>query len=188
AWLFRHNEATTFQTAALCLAVAIAIVPLLGISLWTATLLLHGQYQRVQRQDILNAGLRVGLIGSLALTRINAILAACVGVVTNFVQAFFLRGWARSVADPAAPPREDDRKELLHLSAKALPNTLFFCFQGQVTILILTLMGSPTGIADITALGRLALLFSIFAVMFGNVLAPRFARCQDSRRLVKLYL
>jgi hypothetical protein len=188
AWLLRRNEASAFQTTSLCIAVAIAVIPLLGISLWTATLLLHGQYQRIQKQDLGNAGFRLALIGSLALSRINAVLAACVAVVTNFTQAFFLKRWARIVADPAATPRPDDRKELLRLSVKALPNTVFFCFQGQVTILILTLLGSPTGIADITALGRLALLFGVFTVMFANVLAPRFARCQDSRRLVKLYL
>jgi hypothetical protein len=68
-----------------------------------------------------------------------------------------------------------------------LPNTLFFCFQGQVTLLILTFVGNPTGIADITAIGRLAAMLAVFSVVFANVLAPRFARCQDANRLPSMY-
>jgi hypothetical protein len=188
AWLLRSNSASIPQTIMLCVVVLVAVVPLLGVSIWTAALLLHAQYKRVQKQDLSTASVRFGLVGILAQTRINAILAASVGVVINFIQALFLRRWARSIADPNAETRADDRKELVRLSRRSLPNTMFFCFQGQITILILTLFGSTSGIADITALGRLALLFSVFGVMFGNVLVPRFTRCQDRERLVHLYL
>lgn len=187
AWLLQRNHASALQTVALCVVVIAAAIPLLGISVWTAVLLLHGDYKRVQKQDLCIAGLRVGLVGALALSRISAVLAAAVGLVNNVIQATFVRRWARTIADPQASKNLNDRRELLRLSRKSLPNTIFFCFQGQITIFILTLLGSPTGIADITALGRLALLFSVFAVMFGNVLVPRFARCQNRNRLGKLY-
>jgi hypothetical protein len=118
----------------------------------------------------------------------TAILAASVGVVSNCVQAFFLKHWARNRADLTAPPNADDRHELRRLSIHCLPNTLFFCFQGQVTLLILTLFGNRIQIAEISAIGRIATLFAIFSVVFTNVLAPHFARCQDSARLLKLYL
>ncbi len=187
AWLLLRNHASVWETVALCLVIIAAVIPLLGISVWTATLLLHGDYKRVQRQDLNTAGIRLGLMSMLAVSRINAVLAASVAVVTNLIQAFFLRRWTQRIADPEASTRPDDRKHILALSAKSLPNTLFFCFQGQVTIFILTLLGSPTGIADVTALGRLAVLFTVFGVMFGNMLVPRFTRCQDRHRLTKLY-
>jgi len=188
AWLLRSNSASVSQTIMLCVVVLVAVVPLLGVSIWTAALLLHAQYKRVQKQDLSTAGIRFGLVGILALTRITAVLAASVGVVINFIQAFFLRRWARTIADPNAETRAEDRKELVRLSQRSLPNTIFFCFQGQITIFILTLFGSTSGIADITALGRLAVLFSVFGVMFGNVLVPRFTRCQEREKLVRLYL
>jgi O-antigen/teichoic acid export membrane protein len=188
AWLLRSNNASVMQTIGLCLLVIAAVIPLLGISVWTASLLMHSKYRRVQKLDVSNAGLRLSLVGALAASHINAMLAASVGVITSFIQAFFLRRWTRAIADPAANARPDDRKELLRLSAKTLPNTVFFCFQGQVTLFILTWFGGPTGIADITALGRLALLFVVFSVMFGNVLGPRFARCQNPLEMRRLYL
>jgi hypothetical protein len=69
-----------------------------------------------------------------------------------------------------------------------MPNLVFFCFQGQIALFILALLGTPTGVADITALGRIAVLFTVFSITFTNVLIPRFTRCQDPARLPTLYL
>ena len=118
----------------------------------------------------------------------TAALAAAVGAIANWVQLAWLRRWSRDHADASAPANAEDRRELVRLSVRQFPNTLFFCFQGQVTLLILTLVGNPTGIADVTALGRLAMLLTAFSAAFTNVLVPRFARCQDARRLPRLYV
>lgn len=187
-WMLWRNGATPLYAAALCAVVGAAVIPLLSASVWGVSPGLHGEYRRLQKLDLSNAALRLLLIGALALIRLSAWLAALVGVVTNWIQSLVLRRWAHEKADIMAPPNADDRRELTRLSVKSLPNTIFFCFQGQVTLLILTLFGSPTGIADVTALGRIAVLFSVFSVAFANVLAPRFARCQDPARLPRLYL
>jgi O-antigen/teichoic acid export membrane protein len=188
AWMLWRNGATILVVIGLCLVTAASVIPLLGVTAWATSAQLHGEYRRIQKLDFGNALLRLALITSLALVWINALLATLVGVVSNWVQMVFLRRWALTKIVPGAPPNADDRKELLRLSRKSLPNAIFFCFQGQVTLLILTLVGSTTGIADVTALGRVAVLFAIFSVTFANVLAPRFVRCQESARLPRLYV
>ena len=187
-WLLSRNGASVSQIVELSFIVVAAVIPLLGVSIWTVTLLLHDEYQKIQRLDLGNALLRFGLILGLALSRMNAALAALVGALVNSTQALFLRRWARRHVDVTAPPNQQDHHELVRLSLKSLPNTIFFCFQAQVTLLIFTWIGNSTGIADISALGRLALLFTVFSVMFGNLLGPRFARCQDPVRLRRLYV
>jgi O-antigen/teichoic acid export membrane protein len=182
-----RNGAGASVTFGLCAIVAAGVVPLLASSVWVLSPVLHGEYRRIQKLDLGNAGLRLALIASLSLVWINAVLTAVVGVVSNWVQVFFLRRWAREHAEVSAPPSEENRRELVRLSKKLFPNTLFFCFQGQVTLFILTLLGNPTGIADITALGRLAMILGVFTVTFANVVGPRFARCQDAHRLPRLY-
>jgi O-antigen/teichoic acid export membrane protein len=188
AWMLWRNGASAPVIIGLCAVIVLAVIPLLGVTAWATSAQLHGEYRRIQKLDFGNAAMRCALIGLLALTKINAILATLVGAVGNWVQAVFLRRWAHEKVHVAAPPNAEDRRELLRLSKKCLPNTIFFCFQGQVTLLILTSVGNQTGIADITALGRIAMLFTVFSTMFANVLAPRFARCQEPARLPRLYL
>jgi O-antigen/teichoic acid export membrane protein len=188
AWMLWRNGASTVTLILLTAAIAAAVIPLLSSGVWNASLQLHGEYRRIQKLDFANAALRLVMLGGLALTKMNALLAVVVGAIGNWFQVFWQRRWVREKSDSAAPLNSDDRREMLRLSRKWMPNVIFYCLQGQITLLILTLFGNTTGVADITALGRIAMLFAVFSVTFGNVLAPRFARCQDPKRLPRLYL
>lgn len=187
-WMLWKNGASAWAIAALCGIIIAATIPLLASSIYGVVAQFHGEYRRIQKLDFGNAILRCALIGGLALTRLSAVTAALVGVAANWIQLKFLRPWAAMHADPSAPPNAEDRSELIRLSWKSMPNAVFFCFQGQVTLLILTWIGNPTAVADVTALGRLSALLTVFSAAFCMVLAPRFARCQDATRLPRLYL
>ncbi len=188
AWMLAANGASWSAVAVLCGVLAASVLPLLKSSVHLVVPQLHGEYRRIQKLDLGNAALRLAMMAALAVSRMNAALAAAVGAAVNWVQLAWLERWSREHADPAAPVNAEDRRELVRLSWRSFPNTMFFCFQGQVTLLILTLVGNPTGIADVTALGRLAVLLTAFSAAFTNVLAPRFARCQDAERLPRLYV
>jgi O-antigen/teichoic acid export membrane protein len=186
--MLRSNGADWPATGMLCAVILAGSVPVLKSSVLRTATELHGEYRRIQKLEFGNAVLRVVAIGILALTRINALLATSVAVVTNWITLLFLGRWAGQHADLDASMNADDRREIWRLSLRLLPNTLFFCFQGQITLLILTVVGNPNGIADVTALGRLSALLMVFSVTFGSVLVPRFARCQDPDRLPRLYV
>ncbi len=187
-WMLWRNGASPLLLAGLCLCLAIGVIPLLGVSVWNVCLQMHSQYRRMQQLDLGNALLRAGLIALMSVTRMNALLAATVGVVGSWVQMIYARRWARGLANPTAPVNAEDRRELIRLSLKSLPNAVFFCLQGQITLLILTLVDNPTGISDITAIGRIAALFAVFSAIFISVIGPRFAQCREPARLPRLYL
>lgn len=187
AWLLWKNGADGWMIAALCGVMAVGAAPVVSSSIFIMVPQLHGEFRRIQGLHLGSAALRFLLIGGLAFTWLNAVLATVVGALGNWSQVVFLRRWAWQRADSSAPLDTSDRREMFRLSIKSLPNTLFFCFQGQVTLLILTFLGSPAAIADITALGRFAALLAVFSAVFANVLLPRFSRCQDSKRLPGLY-
>ena len=187
AWMFLRNGASIPVTIALCILVGLAVIPLLGISAWGASAQFHGEYRRIQKLDFANAIVRLCLIGVFCFLWLNALLAFAAGLITNWIQMLFLRRWSRDKIDPTSGMNPDYRRELIRLSIKSLPNTIFFCLQGQITLLILTFTGNATGVADITALGRIAILFTVFSVTFSNILGPRFARCQDPKRIPRLY-
>lgn len=187
-WMLWRCGATGWQVIGFSCAIVAAVIPLLGASVWGISPQLHGEYRRMQRLDLGNGALRALLIGALALSKITALLAVLVGVLGNWLQAFFFRRWAHEHVEADAQANDGDRRELIGFSLQWLPNIIFFCFQGQLTLLILSCFGSSTDIADLTALGRLAMLFTVFSTTFNSVLAPRFARCQDGAKLKKLYL
>ena len=187
-WMLWRNGADPWQIAGFVLALIAGVVPLLSSSVHAVSPQLHGEYRRIQSLDLGTSALRVLLVGALAVSKINALLAVTVGVLGNWLQAIFFRRWAYQHADPQAGINTDQRRELIGFSLQWLPNIIFFCFQGQVTLLILSLFGSSTNIADLTALSRLAMLFTVFSAITTTLFAPRFARCQDRAMLQSLYL
>jgi len=187
AWLLLKNGAGIPTAAGLCVVIALSVLPALAVSAWLVAAQFHAEYRLIQQIDLKAAVLRLSLTGFLALTRIDALLAAAAAAVGNWYHALRYRRWVRGIhPEGRADPR--DKAEILRLVSKALPNTIFFCLQGQITIFILTIAGHPSDVADLTALGRISALLSTFTAMFVNVLGPRFSACQDARRLPRLFL
>lgn len=67
------------------------------------------------------------------------------------------------------------------------PNAVFFCLQGQITIFLITFFGHRVGVAEVGALGRLAVIFSILGNLVTNIFAPAFSRCRTRSQLGWLY-
>jgi O-antigen/teichoic acid export membrane protein len=187
AWMLFRNGAGGTLTALLCATIVAGTLPQLSKSVLIVALGLHGRYRKIQRANLGNAALRAGGSALLGLSYMNAWLACALAAVSEWITLFRVRQFSGEVADFQTSSHDGDRREILRLSTRVLPNTLFFCFQGQVTLLILSWFGNAGGIADVTALGRLSALLMVFSASVNQVLVPRFARCQDARRLPKLY-
>jgi O-antigen/teichoic acid export membrane protein len=81
------------------------------------------------------------------------------------------------------------RKEILFIVKRALPGAVYYCLSGQITIWLISVFGNYTAIAQMGALGRLAMALSVFSVLFSTLVSPRFARLPPNReRLLKLFL
>jgi O-antigen/teichoic acid export membrane protein len=188
AWMLRDNGADWPNTVLLCVVIMAGALPELKSNILQFVPGLYGEYGRLQKLNLGNAALRVAGVGLLALSHMNAWLVTSVGAALNWRTMYRLRRWAPEHANLAAATNPDDQRALWQLSVRKLPNTLFYCFQGQITLMILTLVGNPTGIADVTALGRLSALLTVFSTSFSGLFVPRFARCQEPDRLARLYL
>jgi len=81
----------------------------------------------------------------------------------------------------------DDRRAMIGFIRQQAANAIFFCFQGQITVLLITIFGHRIGVAEVGALGRLAMIYSVIANLIMNIFAPAFARCQEKRRLQWIY-
>ncbi len=99
-----------------------------------------------------------------------------------------LRRYARGVIDLQAGENADDRKAMIGFIRNQAPNAIFFCLQGQIAILLITIFGHRAGaVAEVGALGRLAMIFAVLGNLITNIFAPAFARCQEARKLRWLY-
>ena len=88
--------------------------------------------------------------------------------------------------EPKAPDLEKNQ-EALRLICPMIPATLFFAFQGQISIYLISFFGRQESIAEVGALGRISQIFVMLGAFNGVFIAPQIARTARSL-LARKYL
>jgi hypothetical protein len=145
---------------------------------------LRSDIRRIQTIDLVGAAVRFLVLASLMFVFLNSAVAVAVGSATLFLQYWMLRSYAARVIDLDAPENDEDRAAMQRFIRHLAANAVFFCFQGQITVFLISFFGrNVASVAEVGALGRLAMVFTVLTNLLSNVFGPAFARCQDPRRL-----
>jgi hypothetical protein len=115
---------------------------------------------------------------------LDAGVAVAVGSATLLLQYILLRRYVAAVIDIDAPENAADARAMRGFIRNQAPSAIFFCLQGQITVFLISVFGHRVNsVAEIGALGRLAMIFAVLSNLLTNVFAPAFARCENPRRL-----
>src|SRR5438105_13455704 len=160
----------------------------LAVDIYSVVPRLHSDIGRIQKIDFICAIVRLLLILGLIYLFATAGLAVAIASATFVLQYFLLRVYAAKVVDLNADENPEDRREMVRLIKKLAANALFYSFQGQITVFLISFFGRhAASVAEVGALGRLAMIFTILMNMLTNIFVPAFARCQEKRKLRYLY-
>jgi O-antigen/teichoic acid export membrane protein len=77
-------------------------------------------------------------------------------------------------------PDPEIQKKILKTVRKILPGSIFYCFYGQITIWLISIFGTSHSVAEVGALGRLAMVLTLLNVLFSTLVIPRFARLPNN--------
>jgi len=186
-FLLARNGAGLAYRSLLVVLVLAGLVPQLSIGVLSAVPRLRSDIGRIQLIDFTAAALR--LIGILSLIwLLSAATAIAVAIVTFIIQFLMLRHYAAGVVDLHASADSEDRQVIVGFIRKLAPNAVFYCFQGQITVFLISIFAnSVSSVAEVGALGRLAMIFAVLSNLLTNVFIPAFARCQQTRKLRIIY-
>ena len=123
----------------------------------------RGAWYRVQIIASLSCLALLGVVWALG--GLNAFSAILISVVCNIYIAlsYFFR--ARSVLGVAGHPSKEKQKEIIHLGLPNMPTVIFYAFQGQISLLLITWFGHTAALASVGALGRLGQIFVLLGYM-----------------------
>lgn len=188
AYFIHQVGASLWYTVAVVAAVVVGVVLQLDSLTYGASLKLNSQFREVQKIELQSGLFRVATVFALSIFwksafGVIALTTASWGLGRRLILKHAARFFERSpVSDPGY------RRELLGQTKAQLPNALFYCFYGQVPVLMISFFGQTTNIAEVGALSRLSALLVIVSNVMTNIIIPSFARCQDSNLLRRRYL
>jgi O-antigen/teichoic acid export membrane protein len=188
-YLLARNGAPTSYIAILVVLIVIGLVIQFSIGVLNVVPRLRQDITKIQQIDLTGAIARLAMLVGLMYLFMNAAVAIAVVTVTWVLQLLILRSYVAGAIDLSAPQNADDRREIVHLIRRLAPNAIFYCLQGQITVFLISIFGrQATSVAEVGALGRLAMIFTVLSTLMTNIFVPAFARCHERRKLLLLYL
>lgn len=187
-FMLLRNGASVFYTSLLSVAVIAGLVFQFSVGVLNVVPRLRSDVGRIQIIDFTAASVRLLLVAGLIFIFATAGVAVTIATAVFFLQYLMLRRYVNRVVDLNVSENEEDRREIVRLTKHLAANSVFYCLQGQITVFLISLFAHRvSAIAEIGALGRLAMIFTILSNLLTNVFVPAFARCQDRRKLAWLY-
>ena len=185
--MFLYRHAAVSQALLLTLLVAACSVLQARASFALAIVRLYGERVLQQKMDLGVNGAKAALAGALTLFGMSASLALGMNVAAAAVTWSRLRHWLATRLPPLQPDGAY-HAQLLDMVRRQAPNSVYYCASGQIAIWLVGLMGSTQGIAQVGALGRIAVLFTIIGAVVSAIVQPYFARHNEPRTLKSAFV
>jgi hypothetical protein len=178
------NGAPFSYAAVLILILLFGLMLQFSVGVLSVVPRLRSDVSKIQLIDLTGALARLLLLVSIMFVFLDAAVAIALSAVAIAIQYFMLRRYTAGVIELNAPENSDDRRAIHGFIRNQAANTIFFCFQGQITVFLISLFArQASSVAEVGALGRLAMIFVVINHLLTNVFVPAFARCQDKRKL-----
>ena len=183
-WLLTRNGASPLYAAILVGAILLGLMVQFSLGVLAVVPRLRSDVSRIQTIDLAGAIARLVVLVGCAFLFLDAGVAVLVSSMAFLLQYWMLRKYAAGVIDLNAPENAEDRAAMIGFIKNQAANAVFFCLQGQITIFLISFFGNrATSVAEVGALGRLAMIFAVMGQVLTNIFVPAFARCQDAARL-----
>jgi uncharacterized DUF497 family protein len=178
------NGAALSYTAVLIVILLAGLLVQFSVGVLGVVPRLCSDIRRIQIIDLTGAIVRLLLLVALMFVFLNAAVAIAVSSLAIFIQYLMLRTYVARVIDLNAPENAEDRQAMVGFIRNQAANAIFFCLQGQITIFLISFFAHhAASVAEVGALGRLAMIFVVINNLLTNVFVPAFARCQEPKKL-----
>lgn len=183
-WLLTRNGASSPHAALLIGAIVIGLFAQFSLGVLGVVPRLRSDVSQIQKIDLTGAFARLIVLIACAFLFLNAGVAVLAGSMALLLQYWLLRQYAARMIDLTASENAEDRAAMIGFIKNQAANAVFYCLQGQITVFLISFFGSrATSVAEVGALGRLAMIFAVLGQLLTNIFVPAFARCQNAARL-----
>lgn len=148
----------------------------------------YGNIKFIRNNELMGSAAKLLLVIVAALFFKNPIYFLLPFFVATAVQLRFLRLEKKHHIQENVIVNKDFKTEIIgYIKSNAL-NTFYYIFQGQLFILLLTIFGNVTNIAEIGALSRFSVIFNVVNSLFLNYFVPDFAKAKGYHQTKKKLL
>jgi O-antigen/teichoic acid export membrane protein len=188
-YLLRHHGASWLMSVLIIASLVPAFFTGLSGTLLEIVFKLRQNIIPLQKIQVMNNAGRLALLASTLLIFPWTFVALLAAGLPQIWANMRLRNLSADYVSWNQKPDNAVRKEILFFVKRVVPGAIYYCLSGQITIWLISIFGTSAALAQMGALGRLAMVLSFFGVLFSTLISPRFARLPaDKVRLLKHFV
>ncbi|MCX6840503.1 MAG: hypothetical protein NTX35_22190 [Verrucomicrobia bacterium] len=173
--LLTRSELSSGLAALVVGSAAVMLWPVTSSKFLPVTLRIAGHLKSTQIMELSGAILRCGLTAFVLAVSLRTVYPAFLATVASIGLHAWLAGRGVRRVVGMASGTETQRAEVWGFVRALYPNFVFSCVQGQIATWIISFNSGLSEIADVGALSRLAVFFSIFGSLFHYLILPSLA-------------
>lgn len=183
-YLLLHNGASWLTTVLIVASLIPAFLAALSDTLLEIVPKLHQDILPLQKNQLM-----VG-VGRLFLTGLTIFIFpwTFVAILASGIPRMYgnikLKQIANSFIDKKQRPDPVIQSGILKMVKKIIPGAIYYCISGQITIWLISIFGKTESVAQLGALGRFAILLSLFNVLLATLVLPRYAILLENKSLL----
>ena len=181
-YLLIHHNASWLMATLIVLALIPTFYTTISTSLLQIIFRLHQQIAPLQKNQVWVNLLRLLILVPALFGLPFAAIAIAVTGIPQIWSNFDLRNKSKRFANFEQKPNLEYRKEILLVVKRVLPSSIYYCLSSQISIWLISILGSTEALARVGAIGRLSMVLNLFSVMFYTLMVPRFARLPNVKR------
>lgn len=189
AYLLHDHHASWLTIFLIIIAIIPAFFADLSDSILASVAKLHQSIKPLQRNNVEVGLSRFGLAVILVFLFPFTFIALTANSLPRIYGNFRLRKIAANFADLDEKPDPEVRQAVYISVKRTMPIVIYHTISGQLSIWLISFFGTTASISQLGALGRLAMMFSVFSILFSTLVVPRFSRMLENQsRLMKIFL
>lgn len=114
-----------------------------------------------------------------------ALVAVLCSLVSTFAAGWMARKKCRPYLDEQCLADDAYEEKVKKFIYPLIPAAAYFTFQGQISILLISLFGTSNAIAEVGALTRFAQIFAFLGVLNGFFFQPKFSRINNKEEFIR---
>lgn len=186
-WMLVNNGSSFMYAVLIAITILVELYFYIINGVSTTVLRLHSDIKNLQYSDLLFSTSRIILLGLASYSLLNVLVATFISTISSALQSFLLNKSIKNKIVVNAPVSMEYRKSILEITTNLLPSTIYYCIQGQLSVFLISIFGNTNNIAEVGALGRFSIIFSLINAVASQIFIPRFSRC-ESKFLMRQYL
>ncbi len=182
--LLRHHNASWLMTGLVVISIVPAFYSGLSSTIFQLPLKLRQDIAPLQKNQVLSSVARLVLLTLTMFIFPWSFIAVLASGIPQIWANIRLQKISSVYADWSQSPDDEVKKDVIYVVKRLLPGALYYCLSGQISIWLISLFGSTEAVAQIGALGRLAMMLALFNILFNTLITPRFARLSGEKMVL----